>query len=257
MTGDWSNIRCIAHRCGGAMAPENSLAGLGVAARLGIGAVEFDVMLSADGDPFLIHDETLERTTQGTGRVAETASIVLDTLSCARGWGPPFDTERVPRLELALTKCYALGLLPNVEIKPSAGHEEETGKVVAGRALATWSALGGAPNQVMFSSFSKLALDAARAAAPMLRCALLLEEVCPDGLDDASRIGAEAVHCSRSMATSEWVREALGSGLDIRVYTVNEAAEALVLWKAGVLAVFSDQLSEIARALPGRAGLTG
>ena len=143
MTGDWSNIRCIAHRCGGAMAPENSLAGLGVAARLGMGAVEFDVMLSADGDPFLIHDETLERTTLGTGRVAETPSIVLDTLSCARGWGPPFDIERVPRLEPALAKCYELNLLPNVEIKPSVGSEEETGKVVARRALATWTALGG------------------------------------------------------------------------------------------------------------------
>ncbi|MDP3036273.1 MAG: glycerophosphodiester phosphodiesterase family protein, partial [Rhodocyclaceae bacterium] len=63
--------RIIAHRCGGALAPENSLAGLAIAARLGCRAVEFDVMLTADGVPLLIHDETLRRTTTGRGRVAE------------------------------------------------------------------------------------------------------------------------------------------------------------------------------------------
>ncbi|MEO8409530.1 MAG: glycerophosphodiester phosphodiesterase family protein, partial [Propionivibrio sp.] len=54
--------RVIAHRCGGALAPENTLAGLRIAAAMGFEAVEFDVMLSADGSPWLIHDETLART---------------------------------------------------------------------------------------------------------------------------------------------------------------------------------------------------
>ena len=62
--------RIIAHRCGGALAPENSLAGLDLAARLGCRGVEFDVMLSADEIPLLIHDEAVDRTTTGRGQVA-------------------------------------------------------------------------------------------------------------------------------------------------------------------------------------------
>jgi glycerophosphoryl diester phosphodiesterase len=64
--------RWFAHRGGGSLAPENTLAGIRLAARLGYKAVEFDVMLSGDGTPVLIHDETLERTTNGVGRVCET-----------------------------------------------------------------------------------------------------------------------------------------------------------------------------------------
>jgi glycerophosphoryl diester phosphodiesterase len=63
----WPHPRLIAHRGGGALAPENTLAGLRTAASLGYRGVEFDVMLSADGTPVLIHDETLERTTDGRG----------------------------------------------------------------------------------------------------------------------------------------------------------------------------------------------
>jgi glycerophosphoryl diester phosphodiesterase len=64
----WPYPRLIVHRLGGALAPENTLAGLAVAARLGCKAVEFDVMLSRDGVALVIHDETLERTTSGSGR---------------------------------------------------------------------------------------------------------------------------------------------------------------------------------------------
>ena len=63
----WPHPRIIAHRGGGALAPENTLAGLRRARSLGFSAVEFDVMLAGDGVPVLMHDETLERTTDGRG----------------------------------------------------------------------------------------------------------------------------------------------------------------------------------------------
>ena len=72
----WPLPRVFAHRCGGALAPENTLAGLRVAAAKGIRAVEFDVMLSADVSPWLIHDETLERTTSGVGKLCDTPDAV-------------------------------------------------------------------------------------------------------------------------------------------------------------------------------------
>ena len=76
----WVLPRVVAHRCGGALAPENTLAGLPIAAALGYRAVEFDVMLSADATPWVIHDETLERTTSGFGNVCATPDVILRTL---------------------------------------------------------------------------------------------------------------------------------------------------------------------------------
>ena len=91
--------RIIAHRCGGALAPENTLAGLRLAARLGCGGVEFDTMLAADGVPVLMHDETLERTTSGCGRVADLDSISLARFDAGSRHHPAFAAEPVPTLE--------------------------------------------------------------------------------------------------------------------------------------------------------------
>ena len=77
---EWPLPRVVAHRCGGSLAPENTLAGLPITAALGFGAVEFDVMLSADNTPWLIHDETLERTSNGKGLVSATPDSVLQSL---------------------------------------------------------------------------------------------------------------------------------------------------------------------------------
>ena len=85
----WPWPRVIAHRGGGQFAPENTLAALRKGHALGFRGVEFDVMLSADAVPVLIHDETLERTTSGRGNVADTAAAVLTTLD-AGAW---FDAD--------------------------------------------------------------------------------------------------------------------------------------------------------------------
>ena len=89
--------------------------GMAIAAHLGIWAVEFDVMLSADGTPFLIHDETLERTTNGQGRVCATPDDVLLGLDAGNG-------EHIPTLAVAAALCRQYGLLANVEIKPATGY---------------------------------------------------------------------------------------------------------------------------------------
>lgn len=123
--------RVFAHRCGGALAPENTLAGLRIAAQLGCRAVEFDVMLSADGSPWLMHDETLERTTDGVGRLGETRDVDLARLDAGCRHHPAFRGEALPTLAAAAALCRQLGLLANVEIKPAAGCEAQTGEVVA------------------------------------------------------------------------------------------------------------------------------
>lgn len=244
MTRDWSAVRLIAHRCGGALAPENSLAGLDAAAAVGLAAVEFDVMLSADGVPVVIHDETLERTTDGRGPVAQRSLAELQRLSCSKGW-LGFAAEPVPTLTQVLQRCHALRLLPNVEIKPSAGADRVTGRTVARQVAAEWAALGGSAAQVLLSSFSSLALREALVVAPELPRAVLFEMVPADWRRQIERLAAAAVHCAADRLDPARLAELRAAGLPVRCYTVNDAAPAAVLFGQGVQAVFTDALEQL------------
>lgn len=243
MTKSWIDLKVIAHRCGGALAPENSLAGLAVAARLGLGAVEFDVMLSADGVPVVIHDETLERTTTGSGRVAEARYSELQRLTCGKGW-QGFEQEPIPRLQDVLRHCHALNLLPNIEIKPSFGHELLTGRVVAEQALNEWRALGGQSKEVLLSSFSAVALVEAKRVAPSLSRAMLFERIPDDWFEQLSAVAAVAVHCAADELGVPMIAKLSALGIPLRCYTVNDPVQATRLFDQGVQAVFTDALQE-------------
>ncbi len=226
--------RIIAHRCGGALAPENTLAGLRVASGFGCRGVEFDAMLSRDGVPMLIHDETLERTTEGRGDVAAHDGAQLARLDAGARHHAAFAGERVPTLAEALKLCAGLGLWANVEIKPSAGREAETGAVIAGLLSTRWDGEG------VVSSFSAVALTAARAAAPGLRYSLLVEQIPPDWREQAAALGCTGLHCSIE-ADPAAVAAAAAAGLTVACYTVNRRDEAERLFAAGAAAVFTDR----------------
>ncbi len=235
MTG-WQYPRLIAHRCGGALAPENTLAGLVIAARLGVRAVEFDVMLSADGVPVLIHDETLERTTNGRGRVADTPFQALQTLDAGSYQHPGFADERIPSLAAALALCDQLNLAVNLEVKPASGHEAVTGATAAALAASALPRAG-----LIVSSFSTDALAAARDAAPMLPRALLVEAIPDDWSAQLQRYGCEALHASAWQLEPAKLQAIRATGIPLACYTVNQRAQAEALFAAGIVAVFSDR----------------
>ncbi|OHC61530.1 MAG: hypothetical protein A2040_11960 [Rhodocyclales bacterium GWA2_65_19] len=226
--------RIIAHRCGGALTPENTLAGLRLAARLGCRGVEFDAMLAADGVPVLIHDETLQRTTSGQGRVADLSSVQLAGLDAGCRHHPAFAVEPLPTLDEALRLCAALGLWANVEIKPSAGQEAETGRAVARHAAA-------AKGKLLLSSFSVAALRAAADEAVRLPRAILVEAIPADWRERISAAEAIAVHCSARALTAEALAAVRGAGLPLACYTVNRREDAERLFAMGVSAVFTDR----------------
>ena len=226
--------RIIAHRCGGALAPENTLAGLRLAARLGCTGVEFDAMLAADGVPVLMHDETLERTTTGRGRVADIDSVRLARLDAGVRHHPAFAAEPAPTLDEALRLCAALGLWANVEIKPAAGQEAETGKAVA-RHAAT------ATGKILLSSFSSVALLAAADEAVQLPRAMLFEAIPADWRERLMESGSRALHASARALTDDGLLAVRNAGLPLACYTVNKRDEAERLFAQGVSAVFTDR----------------
>ncbi len=234
----WPWPRLLAHRCGGAHAPENTLAGLRVAARLGCLAVEFDVMLSRDKVPVLIHDETLMRTAGVPGAVPGLSAAQLLATEVGRHFHPAFGGEMIPTLDAALAACRQLGLAANVEIKPAVGFEAETGEVVGDLLQALPVAERPA---VLLSSFSAEALQAAAHKAPGLPRGLLIEGLTPGSLALAHQLGCVSVNMGVSGLEAAHVQAVLSAGLRVMVYTVNtqDAARRLAEW--GVDGIFSDR----------------
>lgn len=252
MTG-WTYPRIIAHRCGGALAPENTLAGLRIAARMGLRAVEFDVMLSADGLPVLIHDETLERTTSGHGQVARQTAEQLRKLDAGSHHHRAFAGEPLPTLREALETCRVLGLAANVEIKPACGHDVKTGAVVAQTVasfLSMWGSRGGAELPLLLSSFSHAALDAARIATTLSGAparALLFESVPDDWFASLTHLDCRSLHCAAHLLLPDRLRELQAAGVQVACYTVNDPEQAQRLFSDGVASVFSDRIDLFSR----------
>ncbi len=229
--------KVIGHRGAAGHAPENTLASIARAAELGCGWVEFDVMPAADDAPVIIHDQTLDRTTDGHGSVAGKTLAELKKLDAGSWFSADFAGAPIPALSEALVLLARLGLGAVVEIKPPAGTEAKTGRLVAG-ALAGFS--GARTPRLMVSSFSTEALVGAGDAAPEIPRALNIDAVparwreIPDGL------GCRALHCRASKLKEKEARDIIDAGFDLRCYTVNKAAEAEKLFAWGVAGVFSD-----------------
>jgi glycerophosphoryl diester phosphodiesterase len=110
--------RVIGHRGAAGHAPENTLASFAKAAALGVRWVEFDVRLTGDGALVVFHDDTLERTTDGSGRVTDSTWAQINKLDAGAWFGRAFAGERVPALEDALTELERLGRIPIPPGKP-------------------------------------------------------------------------------------------------------------------------------------------
>jgi glycerophosphoryl diester phosphodiesterase len=216
--------RIIAHRCGGDLAMENSIAGLVAAKQCGCRAVEFDVMLTADGVPILMHDETLDRTTHCRGRVTDL------TLAQIRAGDP-----RVPTLGEAIGESQRLGLWMNIELKPAAGHEEETGTVVGRWLSRNWNGHG------VISSFSEKSVLAGRQQLPHAPFALLCDTLPADWQARMARLNAVAVHLDAARVDAATATQLQTAGIPWAAWTVNDLPTAERLFGLGAAAIFTDR----------------
>lgn len=233
----WPHPKWIAHRGAGLLAPENTLAAFRLGAAHGYTAFECDVKLSADGVPFLLHDATLERTTSGSGRAADRPWRELSQLD-AGGWhSAPYAGEPPASLAALAAWLRRNGHWLDLEIKPTPGDEERTGRVVAAEAARLWA---GDARPPLLSSFRPEALAGARASAPQLQRALLIDTDWPGWLDVALQLGCVAAITNHELMDAALVRRLHAAGLRALVYTVNEAHRAAAMAAIGVDAVITD-----------------
>lgn len=231
----------IGHRGAAAYAPENTLASFAKAAELGCRMVEFDVRLGRDGIPVVFHDDTLERTTDGRGRVRDHDLPALKRLDAGGWFAPEFAGERIPTLAEALAACRDLGLAVNIEIKPerraSAARQAETAARALRVALAGWPGAAAPP---LVSSFSRVALAVAQDAAPAWPRGLLLGRIAPDWRAAVAALGCTTINLDHRRLTPGRVAEFAAAGLAVLAYTVDDYVQAERLWAAGVAAIFTN-----------------
>jgi glycerophosphoryl diester phosphodiesterase len=235
--------RIVAHRGGGSLAPENTLGAIRYGASLGFRGVEFDVRLAGDGTPVIIHDPTLERTTDGRGDVARLSYAEIARFDAGARMGEAWRGERVPRFEDVARLCRELGLWANVEIKAPTGSERAVGEAVARASRELWRGDAQAP---VLSSFSPEALEGARSAAPGVPRALLVSRrALPGWPDQLAALECVALHADFTLATEALVREQHASGRTVLAWTVNDPNDARRLLAWGVDSLVTDALERI------------
>ncbi|WP_077037030.1 glycerophosphodiester phosphodiesterase [Pelomonas sp. KK5] len=246
MSKTWPLPFWIAHRGAGKLAPENTLAAFRVGAQHGYRAFECDVKLSRDGQPFLLHDDTLNRTTRERGIAGERAWAELSRIDAGAWHSRAFAGEMLPSLEAIAQFCLANGHALNIEIKPTTGRELETGQVVGREVLRLWPEL-----PVVFSSFKPEALIGVAETAPELPRALLLDALKPGWLDQARGLGCAGIVANYTLMDRATIDTIHLAGMKAAVYTVNDEASAQWLIGNGIDGIITDAVDRFsAGAVP-------
>jgi len=229
--------RLIGHRGAAAHAPENTLAGLRRAAALGLSWVEVDAQLSADGIPFLFHDDRLQRTVGDRRKIAEVAAAELERLDAGSWFAPEFAGEAPPRLETALPLLFELGLKANVEIKPSPGLARETAVATVAVLRAHWPSEAPPP---LLSSFKVEALEEAQRLWPEAPRGYLVESLPADWQATAERLECLSVHLWHPQASEVRLAAIKAAGFQVAAYTVNGLERAQQLRRWGLDCLITD-----------------
>ena len=236
----------IAHRGARDSAPENTLAAFELAIAHGADGIELDVIRCASGEIVVLHDDTIDRTTNGSGRVTEFGYDTLQQLDAGAWFGPQFRRERIPRLNDVLDTVGGK-LRINIEIKGRSFHaddiEAEIAQLVRARSLAA---------SVIISSFNPWALARMKRAASELPIALLYSRNAPLLLRRGQPrhwLRPQALHPERTLVNERYVAWAHRRSYRVNVWTVNEPEEMRRLIAFGVDGIITDRPALLARIL--------
>ena len=221
-------MKIFGHRGAAGYVAENTLESFRKAIELGVDGIEFDVRLTADGQPVVIHDETIDRTSQHSGRVGEMPLAELQKLTSD-------DLHPIPTLKEAIT-CIPQTLSINVELKEVAAYEPTLNVLVD---LVKQGAVRS--KQLLVTSFEHEAIERVHEATTDFQLGLLTKGIPDDNYWNlASQLGATSANIDLASVNNAFVQRAHNAKLLVMVYTVNERRDAERLLEMGVDAIFSD-----------------
>ena len=224
--GFQGNFLIIGHRGAAGLAPENTLASFRQAAALGVDAVELDVHV-VESQLVVIHDDTVDRTTDGHGPLAGRSIESLRGLDAGDG-------ERVPLLDEVFA-ALPPGVGVNVELKGRG-----TGALFGDR-------LPDGGREILVSSFDRTELGAFRARRPDVPCAPLYAKRRSGMIAQALALDAWSIHLAEDLIDPDLIDRLADAGFRVLAYTVNDGARAAELADMGVSGVFTDYPDRIGR----------
>lgn len=220
--------KVYAHRGYSGRYPENTMLAFREAAKTGTDGIELDVQLTKDGHVVIIHDETIDRTTDGTGCVKDYTLEELRKFNAAANWNGQFGFEPIPTFEEYCEWAAGEKLITNIEIKSGVYYyesiEEKTLELVRKYGLS---------DRVIFSSFLHSSISILRELAPDIPCGALVEH---EGLHNSgyycNKMGYQAFHPGWKCLPKEDVDSCKKYGIELNVWTVNDmdVLERLVEW---------------------------
>ncbi|WP_417613914.1 glycerophosphoryl diester phosphodiesterase [Oceanisphaera sp.] len=226
------------HRGIASLAPENTLAGLREAHRLGFTWVEIDVQLTRDEQVVVAHDEKVNRCTNGKGWLRQFDWQELSRLDAGSWFSPAFADERIPLLRDYLALATRLGMHVNIEFKLYPGDDAER---LCRRVSEIMAPGPFAPEKLLFSSFEPDCLRHLQKLQPNVARALLVEKIPDDWQTQLHRLSCRALHCHYRHLTQAQAQAVSAAGYQLNCYTVNQQCQADKLASWGVNMIFTDK----------------
>lgn len=225
----------FAHRGSSATHPENTMAAFREAYRTGADGIELDVHLSKDGIPVVIHDEQIDRTSDGTGWVKDYTLQQLKRFDFGSPFSGRFRGERIPALREVLEWCRSKPILLNIELKTDEirypGIEWKVVSLIQQYQM---------DQRVILSSFNHDSLIEARRIHPVIETAALFAEWLYKPWEYARSIGADGLHFHWLAASPELLHGAAQAGMPVRLYTVNDELKMRYFIRSGYAGIFTD-----------------
>lgn len=228
-------MEIFAHRGSSGTHPENTLAAFKEAARLPIYGVELDVHLTQDGELVVIHDEAIDRTSNGSGLVKDMTLEQLKRYDYGSWFSKEFKGETIPTLEEVFQVYLDNNHCINIELKSDVyAYEGLEEKVIA--LINTYEF----QNRVLISSFNHEAIRKVKQLQPTLSTGALVVKAPMDPLNELRNIPADGLHLYLPSAKRAFVQEVIEQGVPVRVFTVNQQVDVEVLQKIGIQSIFTD-----------------
>lgn len=232
--------KTIGHRGAGKLAPENSLSAFKLAKQLGLSWVEFDTQPCETGEWILMHDDTLDRTSNGSGSIASTSMKSLQKLTIGKDFAAENITnflEPIPSLSEALETLAALDIHPNIEIKSPFALTGKSLENFLDIVDKHWPKSKALP---LISSFDAEILLEIKDRMPILPLGYNIEQLQNDTINRVKESQFFSLHCDYEMLSAENLEELLLEPFPLLLYTVNDPKLAQAYFQKGVWAIFSD-----------------
>lgn len=228
-------MNILAHRGFSANYPENTLIAFEEAAKMDVWGVEFDVHLTKDLELVVIHDESIDRTSNGTGFIKDLTLEQLRTFDFGSWFDPQFAGEKIPTLAEVLAVYKNTTHQINIEIKSDIFEYEGTEALIANVIHALEF-----EDRVIISSFNHETIARFQQIMPNVKTALLFASLVTNLEDYVKLFDCEAIHIPYYYAMRTIIQQAIRNGVVVRAYTVNDSEIAHQMKTLGVDAVFSD-----------------